>query len=188
MAPIRSKSGGKKALSGNQNRPPPAAASGTFPTTKKDKRLIKHSAFVSKIEKSRKKPLRRRRTSKKLVADLNSLAEALPSGEPGDEVTTHAINENTQVNVIKHKSLKHKPGAMKRKEKLDKLERGRFAKNMTQLAAGLQTGNIDQTQAEDNSMNNNCEASSTSARWAALRSFISQTMDQNPEFKQGNTL
>lgn len=164
-----------------------------FPSSKKDKRLIKHSSFISKIEKSRKKSLKRRRPSKKLIANLDSLANALPDAGDGDEpVSTHTIDGNTQVNVIRHKSLKHRPGAMKRKEKLDRMERDRFAKNMGQLAAGIKTTDTDNTAMDaqppvesgvDASAATGGDSSSTSARWAALRSFISQTMDQNPEFK-----
>ncbi|KMU91120.1 hypothetical protein CIHG_08791 [Coccidioides immitis H538.4] len=86
--------------------------------------------------------------------------------------------EDAQVNIIRHKSLKHRPGAMKRKEKLDKVERDRFAKNMAQMATGLAdpkepaASTVDATQ------------TSSSNRWAALRNFISQTIDQNPEFKR----
>ncbi|KAI1954203.1 Urmylation protein [Ophidiomyces ophidiicola] len=140
-----------------------------FRTSKKDKRTIKHSAFVSKIEKTRKKPLKRRRPSKKLVADLNSLADALPSA--GDAETG-----TDQVNIIKHKSLKHRPGAMKRKEKLDKVERDRFAMNMAQMATGVASQNQPTAEAP------------SADRWAALRNFISQTIDQNPEFKREDRL
>ncbi|KAF3483765.1 uncharacterized protein GIQ15_03089 [Arthroderma uncinatum] len=164
--------------------------SSEFHNSKKDKRLIKHSSFISKIEKSRKKPLKRRRPSKKLIANLDSLANALPDAGDGDDdgVSTHNIDGNTQVNVIKHKSLKHRPGAMKRKEKLDRIERDRFAKNMGQLAAGIKadmdtTADTSTGMQAVNGVNASTGGESTSARWAALRSFISQTMDQNPEFK-----
>ncbi|WEW61384.1 hypothetical protein PRK78_006874 [Emydomyces testavorans] len=144
-----------------------------FHSSKKDKRMIKHSAFVSKIEKSRKKPLKRRRPPRKLVANLNSLADALP--DAGDETLT-----NSQVNIIKHKSLKHKPGAMKRKERLDKIERERFAKNMAQMVTGLEAA----TPASSAADAQTTRQASSSNRWAALRGFISQTIDQNPEFKR----
>ncbi|EFE37610.1 conserved hypothetical protein [Trichophyton verrucosum HKI 0517] len=202
MAPVRPSSKAKKAVK-TKSHPAVAKAKPTsssndslaseFPSSKKDKRLIKHSSFISKIEKSRKKPLKRRRPSKKLIANLDSLANALPDAGDGDEpVSTHTIDGNTQVNVIRHKSLKHRPGATKRKEKLDRMERDRFAKNMGQLAAGIKTTDTDNTAMDaqpsvesgvDASAAAGGDSSSTSARWAALRSFISQTMDQNPEFK-----
>ncbi|KAI5297651.1 hypothetical protein KEM56_004648 [Ascosphaera pollenicola] len=92
-----------------------------FKTNKKDKRQIKHETFLSKIEKSRSKKLKRWRPSKKLVANLDSLADALPtagddeddggdlSGSPrGKRAARSAVAG--QMNIIKQKSLKHKPG------------------------------------------------------------------------------
>jgi hypothetical protein len=144
-----------------------------FRTNKKDKRSMKHSIFLSKIEKTNKKPLKRRRPSKKLVANLDSLADALPDAGDVEQKAT-----GSQVNIIKHKSLKHRPGAMKRKEKLDAAERDRFGKNMAQMVVSESapaTGGAPPTSASADI--------STSGRWAALRSFISQTMDQKLEFK-----
>lgn len=137
-----------------------------FRTTKKDKRLIKHSSFVSKIEKNSAKSNKRRRASKKLVANLESLADALPEAETDP-------NDSSQVNIIKQKTLKHRPGAMKRKEKLEKTERDRFAKNMAQMS------NIQAAPAPSSEP----AADSVSNRWAALRGFISQTMEHQPAFK-----
>jgi len=107
---------------------------------------------------------------KKLVTNLDALADALP-----DATDTRIEATNGQVNIIRHKSLKSRPGAMKRKEKLDKLERERFAKNMAQMAQtnpSTTAGVVDT--AADNS-------GSTSQRWASLRNFISQTMETKPE-------
>ncbi|KAI1959113.1 hypothetical protein LOZ58_004821 [Ophidiomyces ophidiicola] len=164
MAPVRSMKTLTSATATSTTQASDSADFG-FRTPKRDKRTIKHSAFISKIEKSRSKPLKRRRPSKKLVADLNSLADALPSA--GD-----AESGTDQVNIIKHKSLKHRPGAMKRKEKLDKVERDRFAMNMAQMATGVASQNKPTAEAP------------SADRWAALRNFISQTIDQNPEFKR----
>lgn len=133
--------------------------------------MIKHASFVSKIEKSSAKTHKVRRPSKKLVASLESLAEALP------ETETETNDADGQVNIIKHKTLPHKPGALKRKEKMEKLERDRFAKNMAQMA-GVQS-----TAAADAQVEANAAQDTTSNRWAALRSFISQTMEQQPVFK-----
>lgn len=141
-----------------------------FRTSKKDKRLIKHASFVSKIEKSSQKKPKRRRASKKLIANLDSLADALSEAEVESNPTTD------QVNVIKQKTLEHKPGAIKRKEKLEKLERDRFAKNMAQMT-GMHVA------AADNTGDATTEQNPTSNRWAALRNFISQTMEQQPVFK-----
>ncbi|RHZ65681.1 FAM207/SLX9 family protein [Aspergillus thermomutatus] len=172
MAPIRpikktvtTTSGGKGAVPSTKS----AYLEDDFRTTKRDKRLIKHASFVSKIEKSSKKAPRRRRASRKLVANLESLADALP------ETETEMNDPSNQVNIIKQKTLQHKPGAMKRRQKLEKLERDRFAKNMAQMSS-IQT-NV-QPEAEPKN-----ETNSTSNRWSALRNFISQTMEQQPAFK-----
>lgn len=135
-----------------------------FLSTKKDKRTIKHSAFVNRIEKANKKPLKRRRPSKKLVTTLESLADALPDAGEAETIIGDA--------KIKHKSLKSRPGATKRREKLEKMERERFGKNMAQLTAGnpATTGNED------------TQKQATANRWAALRGFISQTLEQKEEF------
>ncbi|KAL1975445.1 hypothetical protein VTN31DRAFT_3837 [Thermomyces dupontii] len=136
-----------------------------FRTTKKDKRLIKQSSFLAKVEKSYKKTAKRRRPSKKLVTKLDSLLDALP------EAGTEKQNPSDQANIIQHQTLKHRRGAMKRKERIEKLERDRFAKNLAQLAAAQP---------------NTTETTSVSNRWAALRGFISQTMDQQASFKESN--
>lgn len=143
-----------------------------FIESKKDKRTIKHSSFINRIEKANKKPLKRRRPSKKLVTTLESLADALPNTEGGER---EAVLGDAK---IRHKSLKHKPGAMKRKEKLERMERERFGKNMAQLnaAGNLQQASIPDVAAAD------VAKSSTGNRWAALRGFINATMEQKEEF------
>ncbi|CAG7973357.1 unnamed protein product [Penicillium salamii] len=140
-----------------------------FRTSKKDKRTIKRAALVSKIEKNSAKTPKRRRASKKLVANLESLADALPeAAEENDAVS--------QANVIKQKTLRHKPGALKRREKLEKLERDRFNKNLTDMSKI--TTPVAAPAGETTQSN------PTAGRWSALRSFISQTMEQQPVFKE----
>ena len=118
------------------------------------------------------KPKRKRRPSKKLVANLESLMDALPeaSEKLDDGITAGEAR-------IKHKSLKSKPGALKRKEKLEEMERDRFTKNMAQM---VNLGADDTRQAPDDaskelSKNDN----ETSKKWVALRGFIQQTMDRS---------
>jgi dynactin complex subunit len=125
---------------------------------------------MSKIAKNATKTPKKRRASKKLVANLESLADALP--DAADESHDAA----SQVNVIKQNTLRHKPGALKRREKIEKVERDRFAKNMAQMS-GLQAT------APSGTGENNGAADSTASRFAALRNFISSTMEQQPVFK-----
>jgi hypothetical protein len=139
-----------------------AIISDGFISSKQDKRLIKHSAFVNRIEKAHKKPLKRR-PSKKLVTTLESLADALPDAGESERIVGDA--------KIRHKSLKSRPGATKRREKLERMERERFGKNMAQLAAGSAQAGGEEAQ-----------KIATANRWAALRGFISQTLEQKAEF------
>lgn len=203
----RAAASGRGALPSTKPSPSPLAGiASTSKLTKKDKRELKHTAFVSKIEKKapqqKTKTAKRRRPSKKLVTTLDSLADALP--DVGDETQTQQQRQDgglsSQVNIIKHKTLKHKPGAMKRKEKLEKMERDRFVKNLAQMAVGIETGAAPAPAVNDSASNatmtNGAESSTnaeqtqtqqqssnyTTNRWAALRSFISQTMERQPVF------
>lgn len=58
---------------------------------------------------------------------------------------------------------------MKKKEKLEKLERDRFAKNMAQMATT-------QPVAGEQALVASEAGNGTSARWAALRQFIQATL------------
>lgn len=148
-----------------------------FKTTKKDKRTIKHSSFVSRIEKANSKAKKRRRPSKKLVADLESLANALPDDADGG--TGEGVESGNA--KIRHRSLKSRPGAMKRKGKLETMEKERFGKNMAQMVTGTATAAPKSAEGSMAGAANGGGASS--ARWAALRGFIQQTMEQKPEFR-----
>jgi len=87
-----------------------------------------------------------------------------------------------QVNIIKRKSMKSRPGAMKRREKLEQSERDRFAKNMAQLAASQPTSELDKENTSVDAVPNT-NVPPTNARWAALRGFISQTLETKPELR-----
>ncbi|KAF7893340.1 uncharacterized protein EAF02_000878 [Botrytis sinoallii] len=154
-----------------------AVISDSFIESKKDKRTIKHSAFVNRIEKGNSKPLKRRRPNKKLVTTLESLADALPDFE-GEGLEKISRGESGK---IKQKSMKSRPGATKKREKLEAMERERFGKNMAQLAGVTEEKPKDITAAEGQEVP---AASGTASRWAALRGFISQTMEQKEEFKK----
>ncbi|TGJ86948.1 hypothetical protein E0Z10_g1798 [Xylaria hypoxylon] len=165
-----------------------------FTSTKKDKRIIKHSTLISRIEKTHRKPLKRRRPSKKLVANLESLADALPD-LLADGETEEGLRQLRE-GKIRHKSLKMRKGALKKKEKIVKGEMNRFSHSLARLnsmsasnagadmqverhgeAVDTQTSTQSeaQTPAQDSTV-------STTSRWAALRGFISSTMEQNPAF------
>ncbi|KAG7292738.1 hypothetical protein NEMBOFW57_002778 [Staphylotrichum longicolle] len=180
-----------------------------FIDSKADKRLIKHSAFLSRVAKSSKKSAsgssqtKRRRPNKKLVATLESLGDALDDiqAEIDEEVATgEAMDaEQARQGKVRHKSLKTRPGALKRKERLVKGEMERFGRSLAQLAnvsaaGAAATGARAATAVGQDKMETQAGAqtqtqtqaavqpSGTSNRWAALRGFISATMEQNPAF------
>ncbi|KAL5606485.1 uncharacterized protein BROUX77_003678 [Berkeleyomyces rouxiae] len=172
--------------------------SDAFASSKKDKRVIKKSAFVSRIAKANTKPSRNatRRANKKLKTTLTSLADALPElDSDGEDGGAAAAGK------IRHRSLKSRPGALKRKELLVKSEMGRFGANMAQLATVTEVAPTVNTPApvklsrkQQKLQSQNQQAlppapapapqleTSTTNRWAALRGFISATMEQNPAF------
>ncbi|PVH93777.1 hypothetical protein DM02DRAFT_573917 [Periconia macrospinosa] len=170
MAPIAGKKRTTaRAKTARSARPPPPTPDPTespslFASSKKDKRTIKHSAFVGKIEKSAAKSTKRRRPNKKLVANLESIANALPDFDDDDGKDEVEIGQ-AKVRRKSMKSLKSRPGAMKRKEKLEKMERDRFNANLAQMASA-----------------GNGAGSAVADRWAALKNHVQSTMEVKPEF------
>ncbi|KAK3355438.1 ribosome biogenesis protein SLX9-domain-containing protein [Neurospora tetraspora] len=178
--------------------------SDSFIDSKKDKRTIKHNAFVSRIAKTAPgsgRKLKRRRPSKKLVTTLESLGDVL--GEISDEIREDQESGKTMDKMqeamgrVRHKSLKTRPGALKRKEKVVKTEMDRFGRSLAQLATvkgpataattpamevEQQKTTQTQGQATQRATTQQQQQPATTNRWAALRGFISATMEQNPAF------
>lgn len=130
---------------------------------------------MNRIEKAHAKPLKRRRPNKKLVTTLESLGDVLGELESG-------LGSKKEPGKFTQSSLKSRPGALKRKEKLAHMERERFGKNMAQLVTGTETQSVGTI---DGSADKKQQppVNPTASRWAALRGFISQTMEQKEEFK-----
>ncbi|KAI5866579.1 ribosome biogenesis protein SLX9-domain-containing protein [Durotheca rogersii] len=166
-------------------RPGAAETSDSFINSKRDKRLIKHSAFISRIEKAHSRAPKRRRPGKKLVANLDSLAEALPD-LLADGETEEGLRQLRE-GKIRHKSLRSRRGALKRKERIVKGEVERFGVSLARLSAvasqGAKAGKSGPGE-EGEAPTSAAESApaSTANRWAALRGFISATMEQNPAF------
>ncbi|MCJ1395497.1 hypothetical protein MMC18_008383 [Xylographa bjoerkii] len=142
-----------------------------FRTTKEDKRRIKHSTLISRIEKANTRAKKRRRPSKNLIANLESLVEALPeaSSTGSDKVVVGDVR-------VRHRSLKSKPGALKKKAKLEELEMERFSKNMAQMAHVTGDGSH---HPKATALEVKDGATGGSQRWSALRGFIQSTMDRD---------
>jgi hypothetical protein len=146
----------------------------SFINSKKDKRVIKHSAFINRIEKAHKKPLKRRRPSKKLVTTMESLADALP--ELGLE------NEDGGEGKIKMKSLRSKPGAMKRKEKVERMERERFGRNFSVLMGARKENEEGAKEIAMGEGTVGAEVPKKKGRFAALRAWVDNNMERHPDF------
>lgn len=160
---------------------------------KKDKRIVKHNTLLNRvreggIEKSGNSAGRkRRRPGKKLVTDITNLGDALPDVDDDSDGSWEGIDdeENTVVAVRKKrksaahvsgstgkmemKSLKHKPGAMKRKVAMEARERERFGRNL----AGLMAGNAKSVEGQ---------GAGAGDRWKALRGFIEGTLEKDRAF------
>ncbi|KAI7366174.1 hypothetical protein KC354_g4315 [Hortaea werneckii] len=168
-----------------------------------------------------KKKLKRRRPGKKLATNLDSLADALPemedeAGEGEDDWEGISEDENDDgmagvegfrkvkrrrrtpggtdaANRMKMTSLRHRPGAMKRKHRMEQGEMERFGRNLAQMvgsgqanvsegkssAAKSRQGDGSQTMGGEDA---SAGAASQSDRWAALRRFIGGTLEQNQAF------
>ena len=135
---------------------------------------------MNRIEKFHKKALKRRRPNKKLVTTLASLGDVL--GELEEGTNGNGIEERVKEGKIRLRGLKSRPGAMKRREKLERSERERFGKNMAQLTADVGKESPGAVQVEGQEGATPPQPSTTASRWAALRGFISQTMEQKEEF------
>jgi hypothetical protein len=195
------------------------AGEGAWKTSKKDKRAMKHSVLMNKVRDAGVRKTKPRRPNNKLKTDLESLADALPqlegmvgaSGEEddewegvdesGDEGMAGAGNgvgekkrrrrtkKPSAEGKMEMKSLKHKPGAMKRKRVLEGREMERFGKNLAQLVGSVQRGgDVKASSAASSGGKQEGAAGGVAAqadRWAALRGFIGGSMEQNPAFVKG---
>jgi hypothetical protein len=87
------------------------------------------------------------------------------------------------------KSLKHKPGAMKRKRVLEGREMERFGKNLAQLVGSVQRGGdvkaVSSGGKQEGAATTTTGVALQADRWAALRGFIGGSMEQNPAFVKG---
>lgn len=87
---------------------------------------------------------------------------------------------------MKHKGLRSRPGAGKKKEALVAMERQRFARNLAEMCAGSSPASQDAVAGGERGgvVGGGVEAERGSAdRWAAIRGFIRQTMERRPEGK-----
>lgn len=172
---MRTRAAKSAAEAGGTLTPSTASGSGirkaARPGTKAAKREQKHSALLSRVSKnfSTAKPLKRRRPSKKLVASLSSLVDALPEDAGQDnpedaDADAVTIGANGAVRV-RNKSLKSRPGAQKRRAKLEEMERSWFDQNVATLVKSAPA----QPTAQGSDRAN---TASTDTRWASLKQHV----------------
>ena len=147
-------------------------SSSSSSTSKNNNSSVPGSAGLK--SSSIKKDGAKKRRPKNKIASLDSLADALPDllEDEGGDVSN--------LGKVKHRSLKTKRGALKKKEMVVKGEMERFGASMAKLTETP----AQQTEAKDTAMTTEAQAAqpATSDRWAALRGYISTTMEQNPAF------
>ncbi|TVY31394.1 hypothetical protein LSUB1_G008754, partial [Lachnellula subtilissima] len=147
----------------------------------KDKRTIKSSLFKHRIEKIHSTPAsKRRRPSKKLVSNLDSLADALPDIE---EMSAGRASK-AGVGKIKMDSLTSGKGLMRRREKIEVVERERFGRNLGLLMGSVGASTsiptaVPQVEGEAPQP----QPSATTKRFQALRAWIGETMDKDSAFE-----
>ena len=150
--------------------------------TKAHKRYVKHATLLSRLQSTvpRSKVTKRRRPSKKLVTGLEDLGDALPDtntdGKDSQDPTQSEVK-------MKQKSLKSRPGALKRKERLLTGERERFAKNLALMALEPVNEACNATSSQTSNAGNpgvagpNDPSNSRRAKWAAIRAHVGRTME-----------
>lgn len=168
--------------------------------TKRDKRALKHEVLMTRVRDSgvaKNSAPKRRRPAKKMAAAegmAGQLKDALPDVDGvweddeewegfGDEEIGGRKRRRRRATAGDGKmimtSLKHRPGAMKRKDRLQRMEVERFGRNLAQLTGHVSKG----TGEGSNESHADAEDAGQSGKWAALRNFISATMEQDPAFK-----
>lgn len=128
-----------------------------FTSSKKDKRLMKHSLFMSRVQDAGITKQKRRRPGKKLVTNLESLRDALQHV---------ADDEADKSKTARMKNVREGRGQAKRQEKVVKEERERFGRNMAILAS-------------TNAKSDESTGASSRNRWAALRAHIHATIPES---------
>lgn len=133
---------------------------------------------------------------------MESLVSALP--ELGGDGESAAADGDFNRGKVAHRSLRSRPGAVKRKERVVKGEMERFGASMARLSgieedpSTMKTTTKTKTKSRlqsqkdgdeeemadvaDNKQSQGAPAPAGSNRWAALRGYISSTMEQNPAF------
>ena len=128
--------------------------------------------------------MKRRRPNKKLVANLESLVDALPDldDEEGGKLGGGMGGVGGEGKVVM-RSLSSGKGLQKRRKKEEGRERERFGRNMAELMgaqASVKSGGEGSMDVEGGGK---VQKSSTASRFAALRNWIGATMEKEKAFE-----
>ena len=177
------------------------------PCHKVHKRLERHLRLIDRVRQRHMTPktvVKRRRPSKQLVTDLAALADALPRNESASKralavkgkgcTQVEGTSQTARLSPKKRSgSLQSRPGAGKRKEKLLRAERERFAKNLALMVAGSQKKDVEEdADREEGGASQRRERKheptghpqqkdSLRARWAAIRAHVDRNMKKRDE-------
>ena len=80
------------------------------------------------------------------------------------------------------RSLKHRPGAMKRKERMAGRERERFSRNLAQMVGGASEDPVQGSRGAGSDVIGGGQGVRQAEKWAALRKFIGGTMERDEAF------
>ena len=120
-----------------------------------------------------------------MVTGLEDLVDALPEadvqgGDDGADAGTGKrarVGNGGEAGAVGggwklQKSMKSKPGAMKKRAKVLEGERERFAKNLGVMCSKSGDGGVDAEGAKEGAGSEAKAGEGTSARWAAIRRFV----------------
>ena len=143
---------------------------------------------------------KRRRPGKKLVAaeEMGGMRDALPKLEDGGEWEGFSdADESVQAagkrrrkrakdaeGKIRMRSLQHRPGAMKRKRRMEGVEMERFGRNLAQLSANTEAVRGQAGEGSAGDVEGGGGGASRKEKWAALRAFIGSTMERKGGFEK----
>ena len=87
---------------------------------------------------------------------------------------------------IAMRSLQHRPGAMKRKRRMESVEMERFGRNLAQLSANTKSKDGETKGDADDGAGDGRSGggAATSEKWAALRAFIGSIMERKDGFEK----
>lgn len=179
----------------------PLSSHSALPSSKRDKRQIRHSVLLSrlkgnkpgssadKIQKKRAREREHKRNKTQLSTRLKDLADVLPGEESKGTAAVRQARSSTSTAVVVADAagLKTKKGHTRRLQKLKELERERYQRNLEVMSQGVgdgsgrrvEDGDVATGQASDDVLSpTDMEAKSQQhqhpKRWEALRAHISR--------------